>query len=109
MSGPATNAIQVSHYIQELHEKLGRCKQWWKRPKKSLKGKNLKKKKTSLSVQGDCQWDQQKGGMAYNSDSGTQLIVGNKTLKCIVVACMSKRCQKCEGKKIHLPEMCSKN
>jgi hypothetical protein len=90
-------------------EKLGRCKQCWKRPKKSYEGELLKKKKTGLSVQGDCRWDQRKGGRAYNSDSGTQLLVGNKTLKCVAVACMSKRCAKCERNKEHLPEMCSKN
>jgi hypothetical protein len=89
-------------------EKLGRCKQCWKRPKKSYEGELLKKKKTGLSVQGDCRWDQRKGGRAYNSDSGTQLLVGNKTLKCVAVACMSKRCAKCERNKEHLPEMCSK-
>jgi hypothetical protein len=33
----------------------------------------------------------------------------NKSLKCVVVACMSKRCSKCEAKKEHLPEFCSKN
>jgi hypothetical protein len=95
--------------LDNYTEKIGRCKQCWKRPKLSFEGAILKKKKTGLSVQGDCRWDQRKGGRAYNSDSGTQLIVGNKTLKCIAVACMSKRCQKCEGDKDHLPEMCSKN
>jgi hypothetical protein len=32
-------------------------------------------------VQGDFQWDQQKGGHAYNSDSSTHLLVGNESLK----------------------------
>jgi hypothetical protein len=35
--------------------------------------------------------------------------IGNKTLKYIVVACMRKRCSKCEHKTEHLPELCSKN
>jgi hypothetical protein len=90
-------------------QKLGTCAVCWKRPRKSFEGMQLLKKKTGLSVQGDCRWDQRKGGRAYNSDSGTQLIIGNKTLKCIAVACMSKRCAKCERKKEHLPEFCSKN
>ena len=46
----------------------------------------VKAQKTGLSVQGDCRWDQRKGGRSYNSDSGTHLLVGNETMKCVAVA-----------------------
>jgi hypothetical protein len=65
--------------------------------------------KTGISVQGDCCWEQRKGGRAYNSDSGTQLIVGNESLKAVAVECLSRRCAKCERKKIHPVFVCSKN
>jgi hypothetical protein len=65
--------------------------------------------KTGISVQGDCRWDQRKGGRAYNSDSGTHLLVGNESLKTVAVECISRRCSKCERKKVHPFYVCSKN
>jgi hypothetical protein len=66
-------------------------------------------KRTAISVQGDCRWDQRKGGRAYNSDSGTHLIVGNESLKTVAVECLSRRCSKCEHNKIHPLFVCPKN
>jgi hypothetical protein len=65
--------------------------------------------KTGLSVQGDCRWDQRKGGRAYNSDSGTHILVGNASMKCVAMECMSRRCAKCESNKQHPTYLCSKN
>jgi hypothetical protein len=50
------------------------------------------KNPTAISVQGDARWDQQKGRQAYNFDSGTHLLVGNKSLRAVVVETLSRRC-----------------
>jgi hypothetical protein len=65
--------------------------------------------KVGISVQGDSRWDQRKSGRAYNSDSGSHLLVGNATMKCVAVEVMSKRCSKCEKGIVHLPCFCPKN
>jgi hypothetical protein len=71
--------------------------------------KEANKNKTPISVQGDCRWDQRKGGRAYNSDSGTHLLVGNESLKTVAVECISRRCSKCEREKAHPENICPKN
>jgi hypothetical protein len=54
--------------------------------------------RVGLSVQGDTRWDKRSSGRTYNSDSGTTLVCGNKTQKCISLWCMSRRCSFCEAK-----------
>jgi hypothetical protein len=65
--------------------------------------------KVGISVQGDSRWDQRKSSRAYNSDSGSHLLVGNAMMKCVAVEVMSKRCSKCEKGIIHQPCFCPKN
>ena len=79
------------------------CRPLYSERQKANKGK------TAVSVQGDCRWDQRKGGRAYNSDSGTHLIIGNASLRAVAVECLSRRCSKCEYKITHPSNVCSKN
>jgi hypothetical protein len=81
------------------------------KPCRPIYGERMRanKNKTGISVQGDCRWDQRKGGRAYNSDSGTHLLVGNESLKAVAVECISRRCAKCERNSVHPFYLCSKN
>jgi hypothetical protein len=54
--------------------------------------------KVGISVQGDARWDQRSSGHKYDSDSGTALICGNLSGKCVGLECMSRRCASCERK-----------
>jgi hypothetical protein len=65
--------------------------------------------KIGISVQGGSRWDQRKSGRSYNSDSGSHILVGNATMKCVAVEVLSKRCIKCEKGNDHQPFFCPKN
>jgi hypothetical protein len=52
--------------------------------------------KVGISCAGDMRWDQWAYGWAYNSNSGTTLLCGNLSKKCVGIECMSKRCAECE-------------
>jgi hypothetical protein len=90
---------------KQVHQQLI-CK-----PCRPIYGERQKanKDKTGISVQVDCCSDQQKGVRAYNLDSGTHLIVENKSLKAVTVECISRRCAKCARNKVHPFYVCSKN
>jgi hypothetical protein len=45
--------------------------------------------KVGISVQGDARWDQRSSGHKYDSDSGTALICGDLSGKCVGLKCMS--------------------
>jgi hypothetical protein len=46
---------------------------------------------------------------AYDSQSGTYLIVANASLQAVAVECLSRCCSKCEYKIAHPLSVCSKN
>jgi hypothetical protein len=52
--------------------------------------------KVGILVAGDTRWDQRASGRSYNSNSGTSLLCGNLSKKCVGIECMSKRCSKCD-------------
>jgi hypothetical protein len=54
--------------------------------------------KVGISVQGDARWDQCSSGHKYDSGSGTALVCGNLSGKCVGIECMSRRCAACERK-----------
>jgi hypothetical protein len=54
--------------------------------------------RVGISVQGDTCWDKQSSGRTYNSESGTFILCGNLTQKCVYIWCMSVRCSYCEAK-----------
>ena len=41
-----------------------------------------------ISVQGDTRWDKRSSGWAYDSESGTAILCGNLTQKCLSIWCM---------------------
>jgi hypothetical protein len=49
------------------------------------------------------------GGQAYNSDSGTHLLVGNESLRAVALETLSRRCSKCENNITHPDNIYSKN
>jgi hypothetical protein len=51
-----------------------------------------------ILVQGDTRWDKRSSGRTYDSESGTAILCGNLTQKCVSLTCMSKRCSYCEAK-----------
>jgi hypothetical protein len=48
--------------------------------------------KVGISVTWDTRWEQRASGWLYNRDSGTALLCGNLSKKCVRIECMSKRC-----------------
>jgi hypothetical protein len=56
------------------------------------------------SVTGDTRWDQWAYGWVYNSDSGTALLCGNLSEKCVGIECMSKSCANCDPRETKAKE-----
>jgi hypothetical protein len=65
--------------------------------------------RVGLSVQGDTRWDRRSSGHAYNSDSGSSILVGNHSSRVVALECMSKRCRMCEHGLVHEAKLCPKN